>query len=140
MAGGFTRGQIKAFRGTATLIAIGASLFQGLIGFGSLKAQAWSLNDTGQGIIVLMLVLVVLAMMVLAAMAMLVSPETATYLGIAALVIDLVVVAIALRSAADPTSNESLINAALLVTPAVVMVMTGVVLTKLEGGRIRFFG
>jgi len=140
MAGGFSRKQIKAFRGTATLIAIGASLFQGLIAFGSLKAQAWSLNDTGQGIVVLMLVLVVLAAMVLATMAMLVSPETATFLGIAALVLDIVIVTIALRSAANPTSDESLTNAGLLITPAVVMVITGVVLTKMEGGRIRFFG
>ncbi|HEV2127911.1 MAG TPA: hypothetical protein VGR22_04750 [Thermomicrobiales bacterium] len=140
MAGGFSRRQIKTFRGTATLIAIGASLFQGLIAFGSLKAQAWSLNDTGQGIIVLMLVLVVLAAMALATMAMLVSPETATFLGIGALVLDLVIVTIALRSAADPTGNESLTNAGLLIAPAVVMVVTGVVLTKLEGGRIRFFG
>lgn len=140
MAGEFSRRQIKAFRGTATLIAIGASLFQGLIAFGSLKAQAWSLNDTGQGIIVLMLVLVVLAAMVLATMAMLVSPETATFLGIGALVLDLVIVTIALRSATNPTSDESLINAGLLIAPAVVMVVTGVVLTKLEGGRIRFFG
>lgn len=140
MAGGFSRRQIKTFRGTATLIAIGASLFQGLIAFGSLKAQAWSLNDTGQGIIVLMLVLVVLAAMALATMAMLVSPETATFLGIGALVLDLIIVTIALRSAADPTGNESLTNAGLLIAPAVVMVVTGVVLTKLEGGRIRFFG
>ena len=140
MAGGFSRRQIKTFRGTATLIAIGASLFQGLIAFGSLKAQAWSLNDTGQGIIVLMLVLVVLAAMALATMAMLVSPETATFLGIGALVLDLIIVTIALRSAVDPTSDESLTNAGLLIAPAVVMVVTGVVLTKLEGGRIRFFG
>lgn len=140
MAGEFSRRQIKAFRGTATLIAIGASLFQGLIAFTSLKAQAWSLNDTGQGIIVLMLVLVVLAAMILATMAMLVSPETATFLGIGALVLDLVIVTIALRSAVDPTGNESLTNAGLLIAPAVVMVVTGVVLTKLEGGRIRFFG
>lgn len=139
MAGGFTRGQIKALRGTATLLAIGASLFQGLIGFGSLKAQAWSLNDTGQGFVVLLLLLIVLAAMVLATAAMLVSPETATYLGITALVLDIVVV-IALRGAADPTSNASLTNAGLLVTPAAVMVALGVVLTKLEGGRIRFFG
>lgn len=140
MAGGFTRGQIKALRGTATMLAIGASLFQGLIGFGSLKAQAWSLNDTGQRFVVLLLLLIVLAAMVLATAAMLVSPETATYLGITALVLDLVVVAIALRGAADPTSNASLTNAGLLVAPAVVMVALGVVLTRLEGGRIRFFG
>jgi hypothetical protein len=140
MAGGLTRRQIKVLRGTATLIAIMASLFQGLIAFGSLKAQAWSLNDTGQGIVVLLLVLVVLAVMVLATVAMLVSPETATFLGISALVLDLVIVTIALRSAADPTSNDSLINAGLLVAPAVVMVALGMALTKLEGGRVRFFG
>lgn len=140
MAGGLTRKQTKALRGTATLIAIVASLFQGLIGFGSLKAQAWSLDDTGQGVIVLLLLLVVLVVMVLASAAMLVSPETATYLGITALVLDLVVVAIALRGAADPMSESSLTDAGLLVAPAVTIVALGVVLTKLEDGRIRFFG
>lgn len=140
MAGGLTRRQTKAFRVAATLLAIVASLVQGLIGFGSLKLQAWSLNDTGQGVVVLLLLLVVLGTMVLATAAMLVSPETATFLGMTALVLDLVVVAIALRSAADPTSEDSLINAGLLLAPAVMMVALGVALTKLEGGRIKFFG
>jgi hypothetical protein len=140
MAGGLTRRQTKALRGAATLLAIVASLVQGLIGFSSLKVQAWSLNDTGQGVVVLMLLLVVLVAMVLATAAMLVSPETATFLGISALVLDLVVVVIALRGAADPTSDDSLTNAGLLVAPAVTMVVLGVALTKLEGGRIRFFG
>lgn len=140
MAGGLTRRQTKAFRVAATLLAIVASLVQGFIGFGSLKLQAWSLNDTGQGVVVLLLLLVVLGAMVLATAAMLVSPETASFLGMTALVLDLVVVAIALRSAADPTSEDSLINAALLLAPAVMMVALGVALTKLEGGRIKFFG
>ncbi len=140
MARGMSRRQTKAVRVAATLLAILASLVQGFIGFSSLKLQAWSLNDTGEGIVVLLLLLVVLGAMVLATAAMLVSPETATFLGAVALVLDIVVVTIALRGAANPTSEESLTNAGLLLAPAVMMVALGVVLTKLEGGRVRFFG
>lgn len=136
MARGMTRTQTKAVRTIAALLALTACLFQSLVAFGSLKAQAWSTDDTGQGLIVLLLLVFILFAMLVAVAAMLVSPETARMLGAVAVVLDIVVVAIALGDTPEATTARSLTDGLiLLAAPAAVLALSAL-LVKLEGGRL----
>lgn len=122
MARELSRGQTKAFRIIAALLALAACLFQANIAFISVKAQAWSVNDTSAGFIVLLLLVFVLFLMVMAAAAMIVSPTAAKVLAIVAFAVDAVVVVIVLSVSDDPATSDSLIDAAIrLAAPAVVI-------------------
>ncbi len=135
MAAGLSRKQTKALRMVGTLVALVACLFQAIIAFVSVKAQAWSLNDTGQGLIVLLLLAFILFTMLLATMAILVSPETARGIAVVAVVLDVVVVFLALRAADDATTTSSLIDAGVRLAAPVTLLALCALLVRLEVGR-----
>lgn len=126
-------------RTIAALLAIVACLLQGLIAFGSLKAQAWSLDDTRRGVIVLLLMVVILFAMLMAAAAMLVSPEAAAILGGVAVALGLVVVLVVAPGTASDSLTRSLAEAAFFLAAPVLILGLGALLTRLEGGRLVLF-
>jgi len=126
-------------RTVAALVAIVACLLQGLIAFGSLKAQAWSLDDTRQGVVVLLLLVVILFAMLIAAAAMLVSPETAAVLGAVAVALALVVVLVVAPGTASDSITRSLADAAFFLAAPLTVLGLGALLTRLEGGRLVLF-
>ena len=123
----------------ATFLAIVACLLQGLIAFGSLKAQAWSLDDTRQGVIVLVLLAIILLAMLVGAAAMLVSPETAAILGGVAVALALVVMFVVAPDSASASITRSLAEAAFFLAAPVTILVLGALLTRLEGGRLVLF-
>lgn len=135
MARGLTRTQTKAVRMIAALLALTACLFQAIIAFVSVKAQAWSTNDTGQGLIVLLVLVFILFTMLMAAAALLVSPETARVIATIAVVLDVIVVAIILADAADATATSSLVDAGIRLAAPVTILALSALLVRLEGGR-----
>lgn len=136
MAGGLTRKQTKALRMVAALVALAACLFQALVAFGSLKAQAWSTNDTSQGLIVLLVLVFILFAMLVASAALLVSPETAAVFGAIAVGLGTVVVGIILVDAGEPVDVRFLTDAGILLAAPVTVLALGTVLTRLEGGSV----
>jgi lysylphosphatidylglycerol synthetase-like protein (DUF2156 family) len=139
MAPGRTRKRVKTRRTVAALIAMVACLLQGLIAFGSFKAQAWSLDDTKQGVVVLLLMVAVLFVMVMAAVAMLVSPETAAVLGAVAVALALVVVLVVAPGTASDVLTRSLANAAFFLAAPLTVLGLGTLVARLEGGRLVLF-
>ena len=126
----------QARRTIATLVAFVACLLQGLIAFGSLKAQAWSLDDSRQGVVVIVLMAFILFAMVLASIAMLVSPETSAYAGMVAVGLALVVVLVAAPGTASELFSQSFTDAAFFLAAPVTVLGLGVLLTNVEGGHL----
>lgn len=136
MARGRARRLFQARRMVATVIALMACLLQGLIAFGSLKAQAWSLDDSKQGVVVILLMVFILFAMLLAAVAMLVSPETAAYAGMVAVGLALVVVLVAAPGTASELISQSFTDAAFFLAAPVTVLGLGALLTNVEGGHL----
>ena len=136
MARGRARRLFQARRMIATVIALMACLLQGLIAFGSLKAQAWSLDDSKQGVVVILLMVFILFAMLLAAVAMLVSPETAAYAGMVAVGLALVVVLVAAPGTASELISQSFTDAAFFLAAPVTVLGLGALLTNVEGGHL----
>ncbi len=136
MARGRTRRLFQTRRMIATLVALMACLLQGLIAFGSLKAQAWSLDDSRQGVVVLLLLVFILFAMLMAAVAMLVSPETAAYSGMVAVGLALVVVLVAAPGTASELFSTSFTDAAFFLAAPITVLGLGALLTNLEGGHL----
>ncbi len=136
MARGRTRRLFQTRRMIATLVALMACLLQGLIAFGSLKAQAWSLDDSRQGVVVLLLLVFILFAMLMAAVAMLVSPETAAYSGMVAVALALVVVLVAAPGTASELFSTSFTDAAFFLAAPITVLGLGALLTNLEGGHL----
>ena len=136
MARGRTRRLFQARRMIATVVALIACLLQGLIAFGSLKAQAWSLDDSRQGVVVIVLMVFILFAMLLAAVALLVSPETAAYAGMVAVGLALVVVLVAAPGTASELFSQSFTDAAFFLAAPVTVLGLGALLTNVEGGHL----
>lgn len=136
MARGRTRKLFQARRMIATVVALVACLLQGLVAFGSLKAQAWSLDDSRQGVVVIVLMVFILFAMLLAAVALLVSPETAAYSAMVAVGLALVVVFVAAEGTASELFSTSFADAAFFLAAPITVLGLGVLLTNVEGGHL----
>ncbi len=131
-----TRRMFQARRTIATLVALAACLLQGLVAFGSLKAQAWSLDDSIRGVVVLVMLVFILFAMLMAAVAMLVSPETAAYAGMVAVGLALGVVFVAAPGTASELFSQSLTDAAFFLAAPITVLGLGALLTNVEGGHL----
>lgn len=132
-----TRRQIRWSRTVATLLAVVICLFQAQIAFISVKAEAWTIDNSSQGFIILMLLVLVLFAMVMSTAAMIVSPRVARILAIVAIAIDAVVVVIVLSITDDPGASASVTDAAIRLAAPVMLLGLASLVERLEGGHLR---